>query len=103
MSAIAQYLVYNGKYVSGSDRLFTSAIELEVRKQLEVEGIKCFEQNGSGITEETEVVVVSTAIEETNIEIAKAKAYGIPIVLRAELLAEICAAKKNDCDCWYFW
>lgn len=95
MSAIAQYLSGNGKQVSGSDRLFLSPDNQYIKSQLEQERIRCFIQDGSGIDAQTEVVVISTAIEETNIEIVKAKSLGIPIILRASLLAEICSSKKT--------
>jgi UDP-N-acetylmuramate--alanine ligase len=95
MSAIAQYLSGIGKTVSGSDRLFASPDNKLVQQQLETEGIRCYLQDGSGITSATEVVIVSTAIEETNIEIAAANKWNIPIVLRADLLAAICASKRT--------
>ena len=65
MSAIAQYLQGIGKNVSGSDRYFTPNTPNETREKLEAEGIQCFLQDGSGITEKTDLVVVSTAIEDT--------------------------------------
>ena len=46
---------------------------IKPREQLENEGIKCFLQDGSGITEETDLVVVSTAIEDTVYEVKKPK------------------------------
>ncbi|MCH5689169.1 Mur ligase domain-containing protein [Niabella sp. W65] len=52
-------------------------------------------QDGSGITAETDLVVASTAIEDTVTEIKKAKELGIPIIKRSELLALIAASKKQ--------
>lgn len=95
MSAIAQYLRGIGKQVSGSDRLFTASPLDTTRNKLEAEGIQCFHQDGSGISELTQMVVISTAIEESNPEIVKARALHIPIVLRADLLAAICASRKT--------
>ena len=95
MSAIAQYLAGNGKVVKGSDRLFNFPENDSIKTQLQKENIECFLQDGSGIDEHTEAIVISTAIEDTNVEIAKAKALNIPIVIRAELLAQICASKKT--------
>src|SRR4051794_19894781 len=89
MSAIAQYLAGLGKKVSGSDRYFKSDIYNETKEKLEAEGIQCFLQNGEGITNETELVVVSTAIEDTVYEVQKSKELNIPIIKRAELLALI--------------
>lgn len=95
MSAIAQYLSGNGKSVKGSDRLFNFSENDYVKTQLEKEYISCYLQNGSGIDEQTEAIIISTAIEDTNIEIQKAKRLNIPIVLRADLLAEICESKRT--------
>jgi UDP-N-acetylmuramate--alanine ligase len=95
MSAIAQYLAGNGKVVKGSDRLFNFSENEYIKTQLQKENIECFLQDGSGIDEHTEAIVISTAIEDTNVEIAKAKVLNIPIVIRAELLAQICASKKT--------
>lgn len=95
MSAIAQYLAGNEKLVKGSDRLFASSENDFIKQQLTQEGIQCFLQDGSGIDEKTEVIVVSTAIEDSNPEITKAKLLNIPIIIRAQLLADICAAKRT--------
>ena len=84
MSAIAQYLKGIGKNVSGSDRFFTPGVYNEVQEKLEAEGIRCFVQNGEGITEETDLIVVSTAIEDTVAEVQKAKKLNIPILKRSE-------------------
>ncbi|HMI78131.1 MAG TPA: Mur ligase domain-containing protein, partial [Ferruginibacter sp.] len=89
MSAIAQYLAGIEKNVSGSDRYFAAGEFNETKTKLEAEGIKCFLQNGDGITNETELVVVSTAIEDTVFEVQKAKELNIPIIKRSELLALI--------------
>ncbi len=95
MSAIAQYLQGNGKNVSGSDRYFHPDEYNKTKEQLENEGIKCFIQDGSGITAETDLVVVSTAIEDTVYEVKKAKELGIPIIKRSQLLAMIAKSKKT--------
>ncbi|WP_346238058.1 UDP-N-acetylmuramate--L-alanine ligase [Niabella insulamsoli] len=95
MSAIAQYLQGSGMMVSGSDRFFNEGKAGDIRQKLEDEGIRCFLQDGSGITPETDLVVASTAIEDTVIEIKKAKELGIPIIRRSELLALIAASKKT--------
>jgi UDP-N-acetylmuramate--alanine ligase len=95
MSAIAQYLSGRGKQVSGSDRLFNTDANDHTKAQLEAEGIHCFDQLKAQITEQDEVLVVSTAIEDTNVEVARAKSLHIPIITRAQLLAQICASKKT--------
>jgi UDP-N-acetylmuramate--alanine ligase len=95
MSAIAQYLKGIGKNVMGSDRLFNKEHKLLIQEQFEKAGIECFFQDASGINSKTQVVVVSTAIEETNIEYQKAKALGLIILKRSELLAAISSVKKT--------
>ena len=94
MSAIAQYLAGIGKNVSGSDRYFVAGEYNETREKLEAAGIQCFYQNGEGITTTTDLIVVSTAVEDTVFEVQKAKELNIPIIKRAELLALIAASKK---------
>jgi UDP-N-acetylmuramate--alanine ligase len=95
MSAIAQYLAGIGKQVSGSDRYFTPDNDHETRTKLEAEGIECFLQDGSGIHPGIELVVVSTAVEDTVPEVQKAKGLNIPIIKRSELLAMIARSKKT--------
>lgn len=95
MSAIAQYLAGNGKQVSGSDRYFRPGEYNETRTKLEAAGIQCFLQDGAGITDDTQLVVVSTAIEDTVPEVQKARSMGIPIMKRSEVLALIAATKKT--------
>ena len=95
MSAIAQYLKGIGKSVAGSDRLFSKDKKLDTQVKFEAMGIECFFQDGSGITENTDIVVVSTAIEESNVEYQKALSLGIRIVKRSALLAAISESKKT--------
>ena len=95
MSALAQFLVGTGKQVSGSDRYFVADTYNETKEKLEVEGIKCYAQNGEGITEAIDIIIVSTAIEDTVPEVQKAKALNIPIIKRSDLLAMIAASKRT--------
>ncbi len=95
MSALAQYLQGIGKQVSGSDRFFVEAEHNETREKLEAEGIRCFVQDGSGIGEGTDLIVASAAIEDTVVEMQKAKQLGIPVMRRSELLSLIAGSKKT--------
>ncbi len=95
MSAIAQYLKGIGKDVSGSDRFFKEGEPNEIKDKLEADGISCFSQNGEGITKATDLIVVSTAVEDTVVEVQKAKELNIPIIKRSELLALISASKRT--------
>ncbi len=95
MSAIAQYLAGIGKNISGSDRYFLPGTFNETKEKLAAEHIQCFLQNGEGITNQTDLVVVSTAVEDTVYEVQKAKELDIPIIKRSELLAMIAASKRT--------
>ncbi len=95
MSAVAQYLAGIGKEVRGSDRYFTPGTPNETRDKLETEGIHCFLQDGSGLDESIQLVVVSTAIEDTVGEVKKARELKIPIIRRSELLAIIASSKRT--------
>ena len=95
MSAIAQYLRGTGMEVSGSDRFFNEGKAGDIKEKLEAEGIQCFLQDGSGITSDVDLVVASTAIEDTVVEIKKAQELNIPIIRRSELLSLISDSKKT--------
>ena len=95
MSAIAQYLAGVEKNVSGSDRYFKEGEPNDTKEKLSAEGIHCFLQNGEGMTADTDLVVVSTAIEDTVAEVQKAKLLNIPILKRSEILALIAKSKKT--------
>ena len=95
MSAIAQYLAGVNKNVSGSDRYFKEGEPNDVKDKLIAAGIQCFLQNGEGINSKTDLVVVSTAIEDTVAEVQKAKQLNIPILKRSEVLALIAKSKKT--------
>ena len=90
MSALATALLKLGDEVTGADRtLGTKNIAF-----LESLGIKCFPDDGSGIDAETDEVIVSTAIEETNPGLVKAKELGIPVTHRAKALARTLGGYK---------
>lgn len=95
MSAIAQYLRGVGKKVSGSDRLFGKENKMLIQEQFEKQGIQCFFQDASGLTPDVDVLVVSTAIEESNVEYQRALQLNIPIIKRSELLASISRTKRT--------
>ncbi len=95
MSALAQYLRFQGIDVSGSDRLLSSEDTIFIRQSLEKLGCVIVDQDGSGITDDVDVVCVSTAIEEANLDLAAARTQGIRIVHRSDLLAAIITSKKT--------
>ena len=90
MSALATALVRFGDEVTGADRtLGTPNI-----KFLESLGVKVFPDDGSGVNQDTDEVIVSTAIEETNAGLRKAVALGIPVTHRAKALARTLGGYK---------
>ena len=90
MSALATALVRLGDEVTGADRnLGTPNIRF-----LESLGIRCFPDDGSGIDASTGEVIVSTAIEDTNPGLARAKEFGIPVTHRAKALARALSGYK---------
>ena len=95
MSALAQYLRFQGITVSGSDRLLASEDTAFIRQSLERLGCAVAPQDGSGVTADTDVVCVSTAIEEANPDITAARSLGITVVYRSDVLAAIIATAKT--------
>ena len=87
MSAIAQVLSEQGHTVSGSDRNYDKQITPYVFSKLLSKGISLHPQDGSGVQENTDFVVVSSAIEEDNPDIKKARTLSKNIIKRADLLA----------------
>lgn len=83
MSALATALVRLGDEVTGADRTLRTP---NVRF-LESLGVRVFPDDGSGVDAATDEVIVSTAIEETNAGLVKAKELGIPVTHRAKALA----------------
>lgn len=88
MLPLALILKGLGHAVSGSDRGRDQGRTPEKFKELEAKGITLFTQDGSGV-KGAGVMVVSAAIEDTVPDVVAARAAGVKIVKRAELLAEI--------------
>ena len=84
MCGIAEVLLNLGYKVSGSDIKENAAIT-----RLKEQGAKVFISQKASNVKDVEVVVVSTAIASDNIEVIAAKEHRIPVIRRAEMLAEI--------------
>lgn len=95
MSALAQFLRFQGIRVSGSDRLLESEDTAHIRQSLARLGCNIAPQDGSGITGETDAVCVSTAIEETNPDMACARSRGVPVIHRSDLLAAVIDSNRT--------
>jgi len=94
MSAIAQALLAVGCEVTGSDRFCDKGQSLDVAGKLAKAGVRIVPQDGSGISAGTTGLVVSTAIEDDNPDIAAARRHDIPIFHRAEMLARIVEGRE---------
>ncbi|NOR25306.1 MAG: UDP-N-acetylmuramate--L-alanine ligase [Desulforhopalus sp.] len=90
MSGIAELLLNLGYKVSGSD-LNSSAITENLSRLGGV--IRTGHQ--SQWMEGADVVVTSSAISPTNPELVRAKETNVPVIMRAEMLAELMRLKKN--------
>ncbi len=84
MCGIAEVLINEGYEISGSD-----LSENPVTERLESKGAKVFFGHAESNVEGASVVVVSTAIKQDNPELVAAKKARIPVVRRAEMLAEL--------------
>lgn len=84
MCGIAEVLLNQGYEISGSDLRQSG-----VTQHLINMGAKVFLGHASENVDDVDVVVVSTAIDKTNPEIKNAVEKRIPIVRRAEMLAEL--------------
>ena len=90
MSGIAEILVNLGYSVQGSDIKKT-----HITERLSTLSVKIFYDHDKENVSNCSVVVISSAIKKENIELSFAKQLGIPIVSRAEMLAELMRMKLN--------
>jgi len=95
MSALAQYLRFQGIAVSGSDRFHESEDTAALRQSLEGLGCAIVQQDGSGVNADTDIVCLSTAIENTNPDLAAAMNHNIPLIHRSDLLSAIISTRKT--------
>ncbi len=94
MSAIAQFLATDCQ-VSGSDRAIGDNAVATVEATLRRIGCVVAPQDGSGIDEGCDAIVVSTAIEASNPDLARAAELGIPTLHRSEVLAALVAQHRT--------
>ncbi|MGC1684522.1 MAG: UDP-N-acetylmuramate--L-alanine ligase [Candidatus Acidiferrales bacterium] len=88
MSGIAEVLLSSGYAVSGSD---TKPSPVTVH--LEGLGAKVFEGHNAANVRGAHVVVVSSAVKQDNSEVVEAHRLKIPVIPRAEMLAELMRLK----------
>jgi len=90
MSGIAEVLLNLGYEVSGSD-----VKESDVVVRLRMLGARIAGKHDAVNVEEADVVVVSTAVAESNPEVVWAHDRGVPVIPRAEMLAELMRIKYS--------
>jgi UDP-N-acetylmuramate--alanine ligase len=83
MSGIAEILLNLGYQISGSDLKLTPITE-----RLSKMGAHVSEGHAASNIDGAKVVVVTSAVDETNPEIMEARRRNIPVIPRGELLAE---------------
>jgi UDP-N-acetylmuramate--alanine ligase len=88
MNGIAEVLLNLGYNVSGSDLQENEATQRLVRL-----GARIAVGHRPENVREADVVVISSAVHEDNVEVRKARALKIPVIPRAEMLAELMRMK----------
>ncbi len=90
MSGIAEVLVNLGYRVTGTDLR-----DSEVTRRLSRLGAVIHRGHGEGYLGDADVVVISSAIPDHNPEVVAARARKIPVIPRAEMLAELMRLKQG--------
>ncbi len=90
MSGIAEVLLNLGYVVQGSDLKAS-----KITSRLEKLGAQIFVGQRAENLEDAAVVVISSAIKPGNPELDEARNRGLPVVRRAEMLAELMRLKSN--------
>jgi len=90
MSGIAEILHNQDYSVSGSDLEDTN-----VTKRLKNLGVKIFKGHKENNVLKKDLVVISSAISKKNVELKKAISMGIPVIPRAEMLANLMMLKNS--------
>jgi UDP-N-acetylmuramate--alanine ligase len=91
MSGIAEVLVNLGFRVSGSDQKRSN-----VTDRLQLMGVEFAEGHNGKNVGDAQVVVRSTAVRDDNPEIVEAHRHSIPVIPRAEMLAELMRLKPHS-------
>ncbi len=88
MSGIAEVLLNLGYAVSGSDLK-----ESDITRRLAALGGRIFRGHAAAHVTDVDVVVVSSAVRRDNPEVVEARSRKIPVIPRAEMLAELMRLK----------
>lgn len=90
MSGIAEVLVNLGFEVSGSDLSVTT-----VTRHLQTLGVRVFAAHAAQNVQGADVLVVSSAVNDQNPEVRAARGLRVPVVPRAEMLAELMRFRRG--------
>lgn len=90
MSGIAEVLMTLGYSVQGSDAKLS-----KITSRLQDLGARVIEGQSAENLGDAAVIVVSSAIKPENPELAEARRRGLPVVRRAEMLAELMRLRSN--------
>lgn len=90
MCGLAELLHNMGAHVTGSDQSVNANTE-----HLQGIGVLVYKGHDAKNVGEADVVVLSSAVKETNPEVQAARAQQIPLIPRAEALAEIMRLKRG--------
>ncbi len=89
MSAIASFMADRGHRIIGSDRSFDRNTDHPLYVILTNKGVTIVPHDGSGIDSSFDLAIFSTAVEDTQPEVTKARDLGIPMRTRPQYLSEI--------------
>jgi len=88
MSGIAEILLNLGYAVSGSDLVLSN-----VTRRLQQQGAMVYQGHAAAHVQGADVVVISSAVQPDNVEVRTARSLHIPVIPRAEMLAELMRMK----------
>ena len=90
MSGIAELLANLGYAVSGSDARST-----DITRRLASMGVRVHEGHDAAHVGDADVVVITSAARPDNPEIVEARRRGVPVIARAEMLAELMRLRRT--------
>jgi UDP-N-acetylmuramate--alanine ligase len=89
MTPLALIVQARGGRVEGSDRALDQGRNTERFDFLRARGVRLHPQDGSGVIRPSQILVMSTAVEEAVPDVQAARRIGAAVTTRAKLLAEL--------------
>src|SRR5512144_1333671 len=89
MTPLALIIQARGGRVEGSDRALDQGRNSERFDYLRAKGVVLHPQDGSGVRRAGQIVVTSTAVEDTVPDVVAARRVGARLMTRAQLLADL--------------